>query len=1101
MAVTEIGGEERRPAEVGASVADAARGLAFSWDVAAAVVAAMFALVSVAALIFIGGDWIWLFVGLLAVSLAALAAAFFVIGRRRGLFGDRRPVPAASRPGSAPVRASPAVYREPAPAVPPGPPRPEVYEMAARPAPLPSETLRGPAVSATAISADLAEQGQMIAERLAAEQTKVTEALEIYGQSIETRLNLASVALAREFRDCGDVLNRRVESAGEAAIGAIARQVDSISVALGRSAEDIERRLLERSRDLLAHMESVSASTAETVAILSDTASGRVIKAFHDIAERTDATLRTQAEESEAHRRKLLAALEDGGRSLSERAEMASGLLESKLLAAAASLDRMVENAVQRIETRIAARIEALGEKLVGVDRDLDAQWTLRSHGLAEELTAAAQEVGIAAQTAAETAKQAFAQSVTSSTQSWLETAEQATRRVETAAGQAAEVVAQSERSLNERLGALGASVTQNIETTAQKLVSHGDALNTALAGVEGTLQQRGGALIQAIDAQAGRLDEGLAARLVEIGERLSTHRSAFDETLSGHVGALDRRVSDSTDALRALADRHAAAISGSLDQHHEAVAAGLAGALSTLQERVKAQDGETAVNLQAVAQGLAERWLGELKAVAETLQTEGGALHGQIVARQSELIEAIQHGVAKTETSLSESLQKAADVIDTLAARIDVGLEQRGQAVARTLAQATQTLFETMTEGSRDTVAAIERGAADAAGTMDTSRNKLLETVSGASETVAAALDAGLRSHSQGLETRIAETMQFLMSAQRQLEDAMDRVGAGAVEHLQQSATQAQSALEVERERLVAAVSSAARDAAEALAQHGSESRQSLTEETDKATERLEQGRAALIAAFAQGAESVASEFTAHTGELQRVLGIGADKLRRELAGPLGETLKRIEAEGVELAGATRTLAETLARTSTEQRDQLHQVFAREADALTATVTANAETFRRDFESVVGTADTVFLARGVDLARTLGARIAELKALLEGDGFDLLKGLESRSENLASQIDAASQRSLADFERKASGLINLLTRRGDDLLSAMTASASESSRKVGQALAEVDAGTERATATLREIERKVGGMLTAIDRREAELALGGLKPPPDGAN
>ena len=120
---------------------------------------------------------------------------------------------------------------------------------------------------------------------------------------------------------------------------------------------------------------------------------------------------------------------------------------------------------------------------------------------------------------------------------------------------------------------------------------------------------------------------------------------------------------------------------------------------------------------------------------------------------------------------------------------------------------------------------------------------------------------------------------------------------------------------------------------------------------------------------------------------ELQRAIAAGAEQLRREFSGPLAETLARVEAEGVELAGATRVLAESFAATSSAHREQLHSVFAREADALAATVASNADAFRRDFEAALAGADHAFVARGLDLARTLGARVAEMRALLVEEG------------------------------------------------------------------------------------------------------------------
>jgi hypothetical protein len=210
---------------------------------------------------------------------------------------------------------------------------------------------------------------------------------------------------------------------------------------------------------------------------------------------------------------------------------------------------------------------------------------------------------------------------------------------------------------------------------------------------------------------------------------------------------------------------------------------------------------------------------------------------------------------------------------------------------------------------------------------------------------------------------------------------------------------------------------------------------------------------------------------------------------LSEEIASPLLAQVERVQAEGHELSAATRALAETIVSTSSTHRERLHQAFADETDAMARILDANAATFRSGLETVVSGADEVFLSRGFDVARAIGARVEELRGLVGGDALTLVQTLEARSQDLARQIETVSQRSLADFERKAAQLIGTLTRRGDDLLSAMSAASSESVRKVDHLTGEVDAHTERATTTLREIERKVGAMLAAVDRRSAELA------------
>ena len=84
----------------------------------------------------------------------------------------------------------------------------------------------------------------------------------------------------------------------------------------------------------------------------------------------------------------------------------------------------------------------------------------------------------------------------------------------------------------------------------------------------------------------------------------------------------------------------------------------------------------------------------------------------------------------------------------------------------------------------------------------------------------------------------------------------------------------------------------------------------------------------------------------------------------------------------------------------------------------------------------------------------------------------------------MSQAVKSVSQRSLSDFERKTTALITLLTRRGDDLLSAMTAAASESARRVANLSGDVDTSADRTAASLREIERKFSALVAMIEKR-----------------
>jgi uncharacterized membrane-anchored protein YhcB (DUF1043 family) len=595
--------------------------------------------------------------------------------------------------------------------------------------------------------------------------------------------------------------------------------------------------------------------------------------------------------------------------------------------------------------------------------------------------------------------------------------------------------------------------------------------------------------LVEALDASTTNLRDTFEARLKEADTRMVAWRDAWSQSFATHVRLLEEGSRESAVSLHSLAADHRAAAIESLETHRASVAADLASAFSALQEQLGARDREASANLLRVAREMADGVANELGTLVDSLGTRGEALRERIVARQAELIQVFEQGAAKTETSLSRSLGSTAHSIEELAKRISDDLDRRGHAIAQTMEQATEHVLGTLSGRMDEARTSIERGAAEAVEAFESNKRNLLATLAQGVKDAAEVLNSGAEGNLQSLEARLGDTKQVLIEAQKSAAESAARFLSEAKAVFASGTAEAEKSIGLGRERLVAALAETARAGAEDMSRRGLESQKALEGETAKAVERLEASRATLAGAAAQAAERFASNITEQMTQLQRAMTQGADKLKREFAEPLTETLARVEADGAELAGATRVLAETLVSASSTHRDQLHQAFARAADSLTATVSANADAFRRDFEAVVASADGVFLSRGFDLAQTLAGRISEMRALLEGEGLPLLKALDSQSAGLSQQIDAASQRSLNDFERKATVLIGLLTRRGDDLLSSMTAAASETARKVAQLKDDADATAARADASLRDIERKVGVMLEMLDKRTGEAA------------
>jgi hypothetical protein len=853
--------------------------------------------------------------------------------------------------------------------------------------------------------AAMSSHTQVFADRLSEERAKAAEALELYSESITSRLNLASVSLTREYRDSAEQLRLSLENSGDAAAKVLTRRGQMMAESLKASASEIDRGLLERSQAFLSDAEATTRSTSETLARESEAAAQR---------------------------------LSTGAGLLSEQVSTASAAIERSLSDAKDLIGRLVEDALGQIEKRIAAQIEALGSRLTTVEQEVEQSWANRREKLGIDIAAESEALRNALAAGATAASRRAAEDVE-------QLAKSTTQLLQSAAEQIGSAVASGNAAFAERIADIESALNGRGEALIGKLDAQSSGLRAALEKAETVVSERGDGLVEAIDRIARELNQTVAEKVSDFGSRAVAMRESFDGAMQAHALALSERAEAGQVRLADLADRHGASVTQALSAHQVAADGAIAAAIAELQSEAVNREQAAAARLHGVAREFVDDLVGRMGGLTEALGSRGEELRSQFVARQTELVDIIRTGLAQTDERARERLGSISQALEELASRIDNGLESRGKAIVQTLARATLEITQGLANSSKDLTTAIDAGAAEAV-------------------------------------------------------KALADQGSTAREMLASGAHDAAQILEAGREQFVSSLALSAKEAVEGLTSRGREAREALAAETSEAVARLEASRSTVSGAASAAALTLAEEFARHNEQLAKTVGAGVERMNREFGAPLGETIARVQAEGAELSSATRALAETIGKTASVHRESLKEGFDREAQALAAALATNAETFRRDFQAALTGADEVFLGRSLELAGELSNRIAELRLLLDKDGRAFIEGFETHGAQWTSQVESISQRSLNDFERKAAGLISLLTRRGDDLLSAMTAAASESARKVAALSGEVDTGTDRTAASLRQIERKFAALLSMIDKRSDDLTVGHTSPHSDGA-
>ena len=874
-------------------------------------------------------------------------------------------------------------------------------------------------------------------ERLAGALEKASRGIGAHGDAMRGRLqSAADETIAAMSAHTQVFADRLAEERGKAA-EALELYGESITSRLNLASVALAREYRDSAEQLRQSLESSGEAAAKALTrrgqMMAESLKASASEIDRGLLERSQAFLSdaeaTTRSTSETLARESEAAAQrvaGGAGALSEQVSAASGAIERSLNDAKHVIGSLVDDALGQIETRIAARVEGLGARLTSVEQEIEQTWVVRREKLRLEIAAESEALRNALAAGATEASRGAAHDVE-------QLAKSTTHLLQSAAEQIGSAVASGNAAFADRIADIESALNGRGEALIGKLDAQSSGLRAALEKVEAIVSQRGGGLVETIERIASDLNQTVVANVSDFGTRADAMRESFDGAMQAHARALSERAEAGQARIADLTDRHGAAVTQALSAHQVAtdgvIAAGIADMLSEAGNREHA----AAARLHAVARGFVDDLVGRMGGLTDALGSRGEELRGQFVARQAELVEIIRTGLAQTDERARERLGAISEALEGLASRIDSGLESRGKAIVQTLARATLEITQGLADSSKDLKGAIDAGAADAV-------------------------------------------------------KALADQGSTARETLESGAREAGRILEAGREQFVSSLALSAKDAVESLTSRGREAREALSTETADAVARLEASRTTVSGAAATAARTLAEEFARHNGRLAETVAAGMDRMNREFGAPLGETIARVQAEGAELSAATRALAETIANTASVHRESLKQGFDREAEALAAALTANAETFRRDFQAALTGADEVFLGRGLDLAGALSNRIGELRLLLDNDGRAFIEGFETQSAQWASQVDSVSQRSLNDFERKAASLIGVLTRRGDDLLSAMTAAASESARKIAALSGEVDTGADRTAASLRQIERKFAALLSMIDKRSDDL-------------
>jgi ParB family chromosome partitioning protein len=377
--------------------------------------------------------------------------------------------------------------------------------------------------------------------RLAEEQSQLTQALDLYGETIAGRLKLASVALAREFRDNADLLQQRMQSTGEATVSGLARQGETLAKTLAEAVEQVERRMSKLSSGALTRLEDASAAAAEALEARSGAALERFAASAHALGAELDSSLSAHVERAETCQRGLLAAVDESGGAMTEWVSQAAKSVETALTRGVAGIDERVEAALARIETRLDGRVGELESRLRAVEGEMEdhagerraaasADFAAATRALHASMAAATAEFSEAVARQALEIEAIFARGSRASTQGWIAQAQSAAGALESASLRAADAVSGVEATVRDGLAALETGAGARAEDLAARLAERAEAVEAAAESVGARAARRADDLIETLGAAGQAFDRAAAAQAGALETRWNAWRAAWEE-------------------------------------------------------------------------------------------------------------------------------------------------------------------------------------------------------------------------------------------------------------------------------------------------------------------------------------------------------------------------------------------------------------------------------------------------------------------------------------------------------------------------------------------------------------------------------------------
>ncbi|THD49440.1 MAG: hypothetical protein E7774_01215 [Bradyrhizobium sp.] len=902
-----------------------------------------------------------------------------------------------------------------------------------------------------------------VSARLAAASGHSAEEIISRVADIDQRIRGAGEALAADFAGRNQDLVSRIEASGNNTIDSLRRNANSIVAELTDATSLAGRAFDVHDGRIIARISESSAEAAEAIRLHGDAVATRLSVASdslaRDFGQRVD-ELVERVESSARGISDIVVAHTDG---LATRLdEVADRLHESVVVRGQALQDSLTETNV-RLETTLAGKTE----EARSIFETVGAVWSEHFDARNTQLRGLIDDTSLRGQALQES----LAEANTRLESTFVGKTEEARVMFETVGAAWSEHFDARHAQLRGLIDDSAGLVGSQIEDFARRA---GESIATETVATQDRLDAAARTALERWTDQAREVGDRFAAVAADAVATITVGGDNLQEALSSSVASIEDALNSRGGGLVADLNNQARRIDDQL------------GALNGL----IGEGGESVVErIAGHTARFGETLTGQIEAIDSLLLTRRSDLEGRLSEHHAHLNQRMEEQQTRFDESLTDHRARFEEASGARLAEFETAAAANQTIVELALSTHTRTIDDllrdgvanvetTLIERGRDVVARIEAETklltSQLEGTLTTIEQTVIvrggeldDRLSRRSLESVAIFDAGIEAADARASTKLDDVRSSIEAILQRIDGAL----AARAETIKE--TLARSTLE----------------AAKTLGEGGREVAQGIIAKSTELEESLQARTVSLTQALSELASDINAKLADRLDDMSGALGGSVERFRNEVVNPLHVLSGQLESGGVEIATA-------LARHAASLGETVETHVQRIGIESNSQLVARIEELRGLVEGPASDLVTRLTARGDEVAGQIASVSQRAAQTFDQQTADLM----ARSDALAGQIAAISQRGANNFEQQIANLVALMTRRGDDLLAAIGASASGSVRELGALSGQIGVAVETSTASLRaaaeaahtQSAESIGALIQAltgeIDRSGASL-------------